>query len=204
MREDINKLLELKQTSDDIYKVKDFLLFKKIFEKSQGKDQAERFKDAKYKLDEIKKLFKEKAPNEEQQSFDIEIIFQKFENIFKNIKEELSKKEESKSDEFIKQMVDYFDIKKEETIEDLSIIIKSKAYEMVVKSIKYFFENFSNKKLILPKNIELSKMNLKDLKRTLKILKDDNIYDYQSKSPFYKVFTSINEKKSCHRTRSYN
>ena len=65
---------------------------------------------------------------------------------------------------------------------------------MIVKSIKFFFENFSNKKLILPKHIELSEMDLKDLKRTLKILKDD-LYDYESNSPFYKVFTSLYDKK---------
>jgi len=38
-------------------------------------------------------------------------------------------------------------------------------------------------------------MNLKDLKRTLEQLKKDNIYDYESNSPFYKIFTSFNEKK---------
>ena len=188
MKEDIDKLLKLKVISGEIKKVKDLLLFKKIFEKSKGSDQEERFKDAKSQLDKIKELFKNQSSN-------IEIIFQNFENIFKDIKNELSKKEESKSDEFIKQMEDYFDIKNEENQKDLSIIIKSKKYEMVVKSIKFFFENFSNKKLILPSNIELSEMNLKDLKRTLTNLKNDNIYDYESNSPFYKVFTSLNEKK---------
>ena len=200
MKEDIDKLMGLKPMCDEINKVKDFLLFKRIFEKAKGRDQEERFKDAKDKLDKIRDLFKgkisdkEKSSNKEE-SLNIEIIFQKFEDIFKNIKEELSKKEESKSNEFIEQMVDYFDIKNEETKEDLRIIIKSQTYEMVIKSIKFFFENFSNKKLSLPKNIELSKMNLKDLKRTLEKLNKDNIYNYQSNSPFYKIFTSFYEKK---------
>ena len=141
------------------------MLFRKIYEKSKGSDQEERFKDAKSQLDKIKYLFKKES--------NIEIVFNNFENIFEDIKEELSKKEESKSDEFIKQMENYFDKKNEETKKDLSILIKSKKYEMIVKSIKFFFENFSNKKLILPKHIELSEMDLKDLKRTLKILKDD-------------------------------
>ena len=193
MKEDIDKLLKLKQKCEDINKVKDFLLFKRMFEKAKGKDPEERFKDAKDKLDKIKDLFKEKSSNKEE-SLNIEIIFQKFEDIFKNIKEELSKKEESKSNEFIEQMVDYFDIKNEETKKDLSIIIKSQTYEMVIKSIKFFFENFSNKKLTFPKNMELSKMNLKDLKRTLEQLNKDNIYNYQSNSPFYKIFTSFYEK----------
>jgi hypothetical protein len=49
MKEEIDKLLGLTKSSEEINQVKDFLLFKKIFEKSQGKDQAERFEDAKKK-----------------------------------------------------------------------------------------------------------------------------------------------------------
>ena len=172
--------------------MKDFLLFKKIFEKSQGKDQAERFEDAKKKLIDITKLF---TKLESDNEIDIEIIFEDYKNIFNNIKEELSKKEESKSDEFINQMVKYFKIKNEKTIKDISMIIKSKTYEMVVKSIKFFFENFENRKLTLPKNIDLSEMNLKNLEKTLKDLKDNKIFDYETKSINYKVFTSFNEKK---------
>ena len=192
MKVSIDNLLKLKATSDEIYKVKDFLLFKKIFEKAQGKDQADRFKDALDKLNKIKSSIKNKS---EDNSINIEIIFKEFENIFKNIKEELSKEEESKSDKFIEQMIDYFNIKDDEEKENMKIIIKSKKYEMDVKSIKFFFENFSNKKLTLPKNIDLSTMKLEDLKRTLNKLKNDNIYDYESNSFFYKVFTSFYDKK---------
>ena len=49
---------------------------------------------------------------------DIEIIFEDYKNIFNNIKEELSKKEESKSDEFINQLIKYFKIKNEKTKKD--------------------------------------------------------------------------------------
>ena len=192
MKEEIDKLLGLKKISKEINQVKDFLLFKKIFEKSQGKDQAERFEDAKKKLIDITKLF---TKLESDNEIDIEIIFEDYKNIFNNIKEELSKKEESKSDEFINQMVKYFKIKNEKTIKDISMIIKSKTYEMVVKSIKFFFENFENRKLTLPKNIDLSEMNLKNLEKTLKDLKDNKIFDYETKSINYKVFTSFNEKK---------
>ena len=48
-----------------------------------------------------------------------------------NIKEELARKDESKSNEFIKQMVHFFNIKVKK-IEELTIIIKSKKYEIVV------------------------------------------------------------------------
>jgi len=138
MKESIDNLLKLKVISEEINKVKDLLLFKKIFEKSKGNDQEEPFKDAKSLLDKIKELFKKESSNKEQ-SLNIEIIFQNFENIFKDIKDELSKKEKSKSDEFIKQMKNFYDIKNEENQKDLSIIIKNKKYEMVVKSIKFFF-----------------------------------------------------------------
>jgi len=52
-----------------------------------------------------------------------------------------------------------------------------------------------NKKLILPKNIALSEMDLNTLDNTLKQLKRDNIYDYESESNYYKIFTSFYEKK---------
>ena len=200
-QQDIKDLLELKTTCDEINKVKDFLLFKKIFEKAKGIDQEERFKDALGKLKMIKKSF-------EEEKFNIETIFKfedaedskKFENIFENIKDELSKKEDSQSDKFINQMIDYFNIKEENKKKDLIIIIKSKKYEIVVKSIKFFCENCLKKKLTsLPNDIELSKMNLTDLRRTLKDLKEPKkyIYDYEfeSDSPFYEVFTSFYDRK---------
>ena len=189
MRNKIFSLLKYESLCNEIKIVKDFLLFKKIFGNTQGKDGSDRFENGIRKLHNLKRLF--------EYTSNIEIIFNEkyFVNIFRNIKEELARKDESKSDEFIKQMVEYFNIKDEKKIEELAIIIKSKKYEMVVKSIKFFFDNFSGKKLNLPRNIELSEMNLKDLKRTLKYLKDDNIFDYQSNNPFYRVFISFYEKK---------
>ena len=54
-KESINKLLIHKPKCDEINKVKDFLLFKKIFEKAQGRDQEERFNDSLSKLKSLKK-----------------------------------------------------------------------------------------------------------------------------------------------------
>ena len=112
IQQDITKLFELKTQCDEINKVKDFLLFKKIFEKTKGRDQEVRFKDALDNLKFIKKSF--------ENTKDLETIFKfklqkeedskKFENIFEIIKEELSKKEDSHSDIFIKQMIEYFNI----------------------------------------------------------------------------------------------
>jgi hypothetical protein len=92
-------------------------------------------------------------------------------------------------------MKEYFNIENKLVINDLKMIINSKKYEIIVKSIKYFFDNFLNKKLILPKNIDLSRMDLKILKNTLNELKKTNIYDYETNSPYYKVFISFYEKK---------
>ena len=175
---------------EEIKKVKDFLLFKKIFENAQGKNQAELFADATKKLSGLKESFKKNSSN-------IESIFNdpNYVNTFKDIKEELGRKSESKSKDFIDQMIDYFSIKSPTSINDLKMIINSKKYEMIVKSIKYFFDNISGKKLILPGNIILSEMDLKKLKITLEDLKRKNIYDYEQISPYYRVFTSIYEKK---------
>ena len=117
---------------DDIKKVKDFLLFKKIFENARGSDQLERFEDATKKLKTLKNKLdgnkdstekskdskNEKGKSDENESktvkskdsksekgksdekkIDIEIIFneKEFINIFRDIKEELSHKNESES-----------------------------------------------------------------------------------------------------------
>ena len=194
-QKEIKELIEKHQkTCEKISLVKDFLLFKKIFDNAQGKDQLERFEDANNKLSKLKDSFESNKSN-------IEIIFTNndFKNIFNDIKDELSKKE-SKSELFIKQMIEYFGIEDNSTIGDLKLLIKSKKYENIIKSINYFFKNFMNKEIILSKNknsnkndFNLSGEKLANLKAILNELKD--IYDYKSDSSYYKVFTSIYEKK---------
>jgi hypothetical protein len=187
MKESIERLMHLKDISDEINKVKDFLLFNEIYKNTQGRDEAKRFEDAVDKLNEIKRLFEKNSQN-------IEIIFEKYGNIFQKIKEKLSKKDEYITDKFIEQMIDYFDIKDIYLRKDLTILIKSKKYEVIIKSIKYFFDCL-NKKLVLPTYLYLSDMNLTKIKSVLKELRDKNIYDYQSKNFYYKIFTSFYEKR---------
>ena len=117
--------------------MKDFLLFKKIFENTKGKDQPERFDEANKKLNELKALFI-------KESSDIGNIFknEKYAVIFKNIKEDISKKPIEVSNEFYNQMINNFDIKDKNIKEEIKMIINSKKYENIVKSIKYFFDNF--------------------------------------------------------------
>ena len=79
MKESIERLMHLKDISDEINKVKDFLLFNEIYENTQGKEKAERFNDGLNRLREIKSLFEKNSSN-------IETIFEKHQNIFCNIK----------------------------------------------------------------------------------------------------------------------
>ena len=64
----IDDLLKYESLCEKIKQLKDFLLFKKIFENSQGKDQSECFEDGLKKLNNLKKLFNESSSN-------IEVIF---------------------------------------------------------------------------------------------------------------------------------
>ena len=199
IQQDIQDLLRLKPLCDEINKIKDLLFFKKIFEKSKGKDEKERFIDALNILNKIKQLF-------EEQKYNIEEIFKfdfkekkdskKIKNIFESIKDEISKKDELYSDKFINQMISYLNIIDENSQRYFIILIKSKKFEIIVKSIKFFIENCFNKQLItLTKDLELSNMNLTDLKSILKDLKDKNIFDYNYKSSSYKIFISFNNKR---------
>ena len=187
MKDSINELKRYKNLCEKVNEVKDFLLFKIIFDNSQGKDQEARFNDGLSKLEEIKILF---AKNK-----NIEEIIEKNENLFNEIKRELSKKEESKSNEFIEQTIKYSGTERKYE-EDLIIIFKSKKYEIDIQSINFFFDNLSVKKLPnFNEQIELSKMKLKKLKETLKKYKDNKIYDYKSNNYCYKLFTSFYDKK---------
>ena len=95
----------------------------------------------------------------------------------------------------MEQLLNYFDLNDKKYLEDLIIILKSKKYETDLKGIKYFFSIVKSKDLNLPINIELSKMNIKEIKDILKQLKKDKIYDYKSDNHYYKFFTAFYEKE---------
>ena len=192
----IEELLTNRKLSQDIKNVKGLFIFKIIFDNSPGSDQEKRFYKAQETLNTIKQLFI-KDDKDDKNEINIEEILFNNDKIFNKIKEELSKKEEEKSKEIIDQMIKYFKIEKK-NIEDFVIMLKSKKYEMDIKSIKYFFDTFSGHTLNLHKdfnNLELSSMNLEELKRTLRKLEKDKIYNYKSYENYYKIFTSLFEKK---------
>ena len=188
MKEDVTNIFKLKPICESINEIKELLIFKKVYEFTEGKLTEERFNNTLEKLYTAKYTYVDNP-------CDLGIIFKGLENVFENIKEEIIKEEELKVDEYLKEMIEFFHINDIAEQENLKMIIKSKKYEFTIKSMKFFFDNFTKKKLSLPKNAELSTMKLKDLKKTLKKLKDDNIYDYESKGNYYKVYTSLNEKK---------
>ena len=80
-------------------------------------DQLERFEDTTKKLSALKGKLNEDKLN-------IEILFKEkyFKNVFKDIKDELTRKDESKSELFLKQMIDYFNITNKSVIKDLKIL----------------------------------------------------------------------------------
>ena len=194
------KYLGLAKRIDD---VKNLLIFKIIFGKTRG-DEEERFNKGETILNGIKDSFlnhqnkyENKGINKDQINEDLDKIMEDNKEIFNKMKNELSKYNVSKSDKYIDQMIDYFGIKNEQLIKDIKIFFKSKKFEIDIKSIKYFFENFLSTKLTIPEDIEkkgLSNMKLIDIKRILEKLKKENIYNYESDSYYYNIFTSLYQK----------
>ena len=189
----IKNLLTHKTLCLEVRKVKDLLLFQKIFENALGDNQAERFDNANKKLKELKSLFAENPINIEKI-----LNHENYKDIFNQIKNELGNKPEIQSKTFMDQIINYFEIKDKKVIKELKIIINSKKYENIVKSIKYFFDNFSYKKITLLENmnLNLSEINsLSNLQKILNQLKRDEIFDYGSNSQCYSIFTAFYEKK---------
>ena len=172
--------------------VKDFILFNIIYDETSGNDQKERFKNALSKLDEIKDSILD--------NISAKLIYEKNKTTFNKIKDIL-KNNDSKANQLINQIKKYCNINKNtELINDLTIIFKSKKYEMDLKSIIYFFEcynpNDTNWNKNFPKGFEkLSTVDLEELKIILNELKENGIYNYNEKINYYKIFTSLYEKK---------
>ena len=136
---DINEITKfinnINDLCKDVDKVKDFILFKVIYDEAFGNDQKERFEKVLSKLDNIQQLLKKTNK--------IEDIYEENKKVFDKIKDIISNNE-SKEDIVINQIKKYFEIKgKSDLINDLKILLKSKKYEMDLKSINFFFESFN-------------------------------------------------------------
>ena len=190
-KRDIDQFEKFDCLCNEVNKVKDFMLFKIIYDDIKIENQFKRFEEGIFILRKLKSEFDHFGHHDN----DIENIFHKNENIFNKFKEVIGSSVEKISNDYIKQMLVYFNIKDKNNIRDLNIMLKSKKYENDIKNIKFFFGYFSPEILPLPENIELSKMKLNDLKRTLKKLRDNDIYDYQSYNNFQNIFFKIYGKK---------
>ena len=192
IKEIIQNSRDLKPICNEVNEVQNNILFNIIYDEECGNDQQERFEKAKLKMEKIKELLLNGIP--------AKTIYITYKNIFDKIKDILSN-DELRADQLINQIKAYCKVKiNTELINDLTIIFKSKKYEMDLKSIIFFFESLNpsdnNWNKNFPKGYEtLSKADLEDLKRVLKELKENEIYDYEKNTNYFKLFTSLYEKK---------
>ena len=188
----IIKLKYLEETVEEVKNVKDFLLFNVIYENMNlGKDEESHFNEALNKLNDIERYLKSTT--------NINELYNNYKDIFDIIKGKLINNEE-RAKKFIDNMINYYRITNQNLIEDLTILFKTKKYEMDINSIIYFFEFFQinndswNNKLS-KKYKNLSKNNNKDIKTYLNELKDNGIYNYKDIENYNKLFTCLFDKK---------
>ena len=190
IKELIKESENLKDLADKINEVKDLLLFNIIYDMNSGKNEEKKFKFACDKLDDIGKLIR--------QNTGIIELYNEYKEIFDKIKEKLSNNEE-RAQEFIQKLKEYYKITNENIIDELTILFKIKKYELDINSNIFFFEYFEKDNSEWNKKIteyqDLSKKGLKEIKKNLKELKDNNIYDYKDIKKYNKLFTCLYNKK---------
>jgi len=189
----------LKDTAKKIKRVKNFLLFNVIYDIDRKKDENETLENSFKILDEIGEILKDKKRTEDQTLSELNDKYKKY---FKKIKEKLCNNEdENKADNFIDDFKTYYNINDENLIIELSILFKSKKYELDINSIIFFFkykfekdnENWNNK---FPSDyINRWEESFQSIKDDLNELKKNQIYDYTKIEKHNKFFTCLYEKK---------
>ena len=184
-----NNLVDI---ANKVNKVKNFLLFKVIYEMNQGKDEEKNFNDAYQELNEIKEEIYKKIG--------IIKLYEKYKKYFDKIREKLSNNEDRAKD-FIKDFVDYYEIKDKMLENGLIIIFKSKKFELDINSMIFFFGYFQtdnkewNDKLSPEKYQNLSEKNFEGIKKNLDELRRSRIYDYNNIKNYNKLFTCLYDKR---------
>ena len=125
---------ELEKKSDKIKEVKDFLLFNVIYDMNAVKDEENSFNFAYEKTHEIGNKLKEYAGKKKS----IIELYNKYQEYFDKIKEKLSNNEE-RAQKFIKDLTSRYSINNESTTDELTILFKSKKYELDINSMIFFF-----------------------------------------------------------------
>ena len=182
----------LEEIAEKINHVKNFLLFKVIYEMNLSNDESKNFDIAYDTLEEIGRDIKEKDSVIE--------LNNKYNKIFRKIKEKLSNNEEE-ANKFIENLKNYYQIDKTNLIDELTILFKSKKYELDINSIIFFFENYFQKDnkdwndKMPPTNYIDKWENFENIKNDLNRLKENKIYDYQNIGNYNKLFTCLYDKK---------
>ena len=192
----IKKCNGLEKKIKEIEEVKGFLLFNIIYEMNSGANEETNFINTKKELNDIGKLINEK---------NIDELYKKKYYIIDKIISKL-RKNEKENKEFIEKLINYYKIKDESLIDDLTILFKSEKYEFDINSMIFFFkclnkenENWDNNDLIqkLEQNKDLSAKEFENTKKKLLELKDEKmkIYDYKNIGEYNKLFTCLYDKK---------
>ena len=193
---DIKKISEelyfLNELADKISRVKNFLLFQIIYNLTSENDENKNFDNAYKKLENIGDLIKNNLNiNEINNSY--------YKNIFNKVKEEIKNNEET-ANNFMKDFIKFFNLNNEELIEKLTILFKSKKYELDINSILFFFDYFEKDNQNWNNKINESYKNISDntqeeIISKLKQLQKNDIYDYTKTQMHYKLFTILFNKK---------
>ena len=192
IRELIKETEGLNELADRIQKVKNFLLFNVIYDKNQRTKEDDHFENAYKTLDDIEELLNKKT--------DIVELNKYYQGIISEVKKKLSNNEE-RAQKFIQNLIEYFKINDKNLIDELTILFKSKKYELDINSIKFFFEYFKkdnqkwNEKLPPADFQEKWKEDFKNIKKDLNLLKQNGIYDYTNIGYYNKLFTCLYDKK---------
>ena len=189
----IKECISFEETAKQINDVKDFLLFKEIYKQNIGKTEKDKFEKS---LDTLNQIGKYIIKNNN----DTTKLYNEYKVYFEKIKQSLSNKE-LEAKEFIDKFKSYYKIKNEQLISELTILFKSKKYEVDIESIIFFFRYFQkdnkkwNEKISEEKYKDLSQKDFNKIKECLKELKGSGIYDYEEFKIYNKLFTCLYEKE---------
>ena len=184
---------DLKNKADNVNEVKNFLLFKVIYEINPKKDDISDFNEAYKKYKSIGKFLNEKS--------DVNKLYEENKIVVNKIRDMLCNNEDDATI-FIEDLKRLYKITNDTLIDELMILFNTKKYDLEINSIISFFKYFPkdkdnewNKKLS-KEYLNLPQKSPQEIKNRLKELKDNNIYNYRGKNNYYtKLFKCLYNKQ---------
>ena len=186
-----NDIKGLEQRAAEINENKNFLLFNIIYDMNSVNDEENRFIQTMTDLKNFGSLLNNKDGINKLYFSENE----KYKKIIEKIQDKLIDNED-KAKNFIEQFTEKFAIKDKDLIKELTILFKCKKYELDIKGIKFFFDNFDNnnedwnKKLTIKNN-----KNFNDIKKELDELEKNDIYHYLNIQDYNRIFSCLYDKK---------